>query len=105
MNFDQTEYQHVTGTEGAEAQLKAYNAAFRALGLRWQWDADTYRELLRIPAEMERIGTYLAMHQANMLNAYSKEFLAGLIHTTKQRCEEAAVEPAAPPPAGFDDVH
>lgn len=104
MNFDRAEYQRVAGADNAEASLKAYNAAFSMLGLRWQWDADTYRELLRIPEEMERIATYLATQQANLLAAYGKEFLSGLIYATKQRCQETAIQPAVAPDR-FDDVH
>lgn len=103
MNFDQAEHQHVAGADAAEASRKAYNAAFSTLGLRWQWDADTYRELLRIPEEMERIGTYLVTQQANLLAAYGKEFLSGLIYATKQHCQETAIEPVAAPER-FDDV-
>jgi len=104
MNFDHTEHQHVASANGADDPLQAYNAAFRALGLRWQWDADTYRELLRIPEEMQRIGTYLVEHQANLLSAYGTEFLSGLIYATKQRFQGTATEPAAAPDQ-FDDVH
>jgi hypothetical protein len=103
MNFDQVEYQHVSGADATETQRNAYNAAFRALGFHWQWDADTYRDLMRIPEEMERIGTYLVRHQTNLLSAYAQEFLSGLIIATKQRCEDCASEVTAAP-APFDDV-
>jgi hypothetical protein len=104
MNFDHAEHQRAAGADYAEAHRKAYNAAFSMLGLRWQWDADTYRELLRIPEEMERIGTYLATQQANLLTAYGKEFLSGLIYAAKQRCQDAVIESDTAPDR-FDDVH
>lgn len=103
MNFDQTEHQHIASANSGDDALQAYNAAFRALGLGWQWDADTYRNLLRIPEEMERIGTYLVTQQANLLTAYGKEFLSSLIYATKQHCEEGTTETAALP-SRFDDV-
>ena len=104
MNFHQAENQRVACANSGDDTRQAYNAAFRALGLRWQWDADTYRELLRIPEEMQRIGTYLAMQQPNLLAAYGQEFLSGLIYATKLRCQESTTEPAAAPDR-FDDVH
>jgi hypothetical protein len=104
MHFDRSEYQHVACTDHAEIERNAYNAAFRELGLRWHWDADTYQELRRLPEEMQRIGAYLQSHQSNLLRAYGSEFLSALIYATKSQCQMAANR-IAPLDNGFDDVH
>jgi hypothetical protein len=104
MQFSQTEIQHVAFADRAEIERNAYNAAFCELGLRWRWDSDAYRELLRIPDEMQRISAYLQTHQSNLLRAYGTDFLGTLIHATKQRCQDAA-DPFAPAGNAFDDVH
>lgn len=103
MQLSQAEHHQVAFTASAEADRKAYNAAFRELGLPWRWDADTFQDLLRIPGEIERISAYLETRQANLLSAYETEFLSGLIYATKQRCHEAAND-FAPTAAPFDDV-
>jgi HAD superfamily hydrolase (TIGR01509 family) len=40
----------------------AFNRAFRDRGLRWDWDAQTYGELLQITGGRERIAHYAALH-------------------------------------------
>lgn len=51
----------VDGTlaETEDAHRAAFNAAFRADGLGWQWDVPLYRELLRVAGGKERIAHYL----------------------------------------------
>jgi hypothetical protein len=69
----------------AERDRSAFNAAFRELGLRWQWDAPTYDALVAHPCERERLRRYLAQEQAHLLRAYDAEFLADAILDAKQR--------------------
>ena len=50
----------VDGTlaETEEEHRRAFNAAFRAFGLPWQWNTKTYRELLAIGGGRERLETF-----------------------------------------------
>lgn len=67
-----------------DAERQAYNAAFHALGLRWHWDAPTYRRLLeRSPSARERLRLYLESEQAHLLRAYDTGFLIGAIEAHK----------------------
>lgn len=78
------------GAVDADAiHVDAFNAAFRELGLRWQWGVDTYRSLLGIPEERERIRAYLETRQPHLLRAYEADFLIDLIQATKARCYSA----------------
>lgn len=73
---------HTSAHDDAERQ--AYNAAFHALGLRWHWDAPTYRRLLeRSPSARERLRLYLESDQAHLLKAYDAAFLVGAIEAHK----------------------
>jgi hypothetical protein len=67
-----------------EAERHAYNAAFGELELSWRWDAQTYRELLGIAAEKDRIRAYIQRHQAHLLRAYDVAFLCELIYAKKR---------------------
>jgi hypothetical protein len=69
---------------GQEAERHAYNAAFSELELSWRWDARTYRELLGIAAEKDRIRAYIQRHQAHLLRAYDVGFLCDLIYEKKR---------------------
>jgi len=40
----------------------AFNAAFRDLGLEWDWDEALYGQLLRVPGGRERIAHYIERH-------------------------------------------
>jgi hypothetical protein len=70
----------------AEYQRNAYNAAFYELGLKWHWDAETYRAFSPEQDEKERIRFYLENHQAHLLSAYDADFLIEAIESTKKRC-------------------
>lgn len=70
-------------TAAEERELNAYNAAFWQLGLRWRWDATTYRELARVPQERERIRLYVERHQPHLLKAYDLDFLCEMIASRK----------------------
>jgi len=67
-----------------EADRHAYNAAFSELELSWRWDAQTYRELLGMAAEKDRIRAYIQRHQAHLLRAYDVAFLCELIYAKKR---------------------
>lgn len=74
-----------------DTHLSAYNGAFWDLGFRWQWDADTYRDLCNVPGEKERIRTYVEHHQPHLIKAYDLDFLIDLIHANKTRRHAAIV--------------
>ena len=46
--------------ETSDMQRDAFNEAFREAGLDWNWDRETYRELLRKPGGLSRIERYAA---------------------------------------------
>ncbi|MBM3358633.1 MAG: hypothetical protein FJY54_13020 [Betaproteobacteria bacterium] len=69
--------------EAEDSERRAYNAAFWQLGFSWRWDAETYRELAKIPHEKERIRAYLERHQPHLLRAYNVEFLCEMIRARK----------------------
>jgi hypothetical protein len=72
-----------------ERERNAYNAAFWQLGLHWQWDAATYRELAAISQEKERIRAYVERHQPHLLKAYDLDFLCEVIAARKANPEVA----------------
>lgn len=66
-----------------EAHRRAFNAAFRAHGLNWCWNAELYSDLLRVTGGKERIGHYI---DRLALEAAEKERLVRcvpMIHGTK----------------------
>ncbi len=66
-----------------EAHRQAFNAAFLAHGLGWEWSAEEYGELLGVTGGKERIGKYL---DALPLPAGDREALrrlVPLVHRTK----------------------
>src|SRR6266568_528002 len=54
---------------------RIFNAAFCRLSLKWHRDPDTYRDLLHIADEKDRIRTYLKMRQRPLLDAYDPALL------------------------------
>lgn len=60
----------VDGTlaETEEAHRAAFNAAFAAAGLGWNWGVDDYRELLKTTGGKERIAAYQASLPAPVLS-------------------------------------
>jgi HAD superfamily hydrolase (TIGR01509 family) len=54
----------VDGTlaETEELHRQAFNAAFRACGLTWNWDRALYRELLKTTGGKERMRAFMARH-------------------------------------------
>lgn len=71
--------------DAEEIHLSAYNAAFYELGLRWHWDAETYRNLCRHAANDDAVRVYLETEQPHLLKAYDVEFLSHAIENTKRR--------------------
>ena len=72
------------------AELQAWNCAFSELELPWQWDAQTYRELLRAAGERDCVSTYVERDQAHLLRVYETAFLRDLVLSTKARWQGAA---------------
>ena len=82
-------------TESEARERDAFNAAFRELGLRWYWDAATFRVLASIADDGERIRTYLETREAHLLKAYDAAFLVEAVRSAKGRATqgpEIAVE-------------
>jgi hypothetical protein len=71
----------------------AFNAAFSELQLRWHWDSDTYRDLMPLPTEKERIRIYLETRQPHALSAFDPEFLVDAIHAAKARWYQVMARP------------
>ena len=78
-------------TDADEIHRNAFNAAFCELGLRWHWDVNTYRDLLRISVEKDRIRVYLETQQPHLLRAYDADFLSDAIQVAKARCYDAMI--------------
>jgi HAD superfamily hydrolase (TIGR01509 family) len=59
----------VDGTlaETEEVHRKAFNAAFAAFGLRWNWEGPLYKQLLQVTGGKERILNYLSNWHAEDL--------------------------------------
>lgn len=72
----------------ADVELHAYNAAFYELGLRWHWDAETFRRLQSIPLRRDRVRIYLETHQSHLLKAYDAEFLADAIESKRSQFQK-----------------
>ena len=62
-----------------EAHLPAFNNAFRVVGINWNWDVDTYIELLTINGGKNRIAYYSKYN-----NDYFSKDLITRIHEEKQ---------------------
>ncbi|EQD60882.1 HAD family hydrolase [mine drainage metagenome] len=61
----------------------AFNRAFAALDLPWQWDDATYGALLRVAGGYERLLSFLAGQSDAPLIATEREALARAIHQRK----------------------
>lgn len=77
--------------EADDTHRCAYNGAFWDIGFKWQWDADTYRELCRMPEERARLRAYVERHQPHLFRAYDPDFLIDLILANKIRRYQAIV--------------
>lgn len=75
----------------------AFNAAFKELGLDWEWDVELYGELLAITGGKERIRHYLEKYAPAELNrAELDSWIAGL-HKAKTRHYVALLERGGTP--------
>jgi hypothetical protein len=70
-----------------DLQLKAYNAVFSELGLRFRWNAATMDWLAGLDCDTEeaRIAMYLETSQPHLLAAYDIDFLSHLIYSMKSK--------------------
>jgi len=66
-----------------ETQLRAYNAAFAELGLRFRWDNEMFAWLCGIECEKARVARYIEEYHAHLLKAYDADFLSQLIFDKK----------------------
>ena len=73
---------HITDLKPAdEAALNTYNSAFAALDIDWQWDADTYQELVADGGEPVRV--FVERHRPHLLRAYGIDCLVNAIESTR----------------------
>jgi hypothetical protein len=68
----------------SEAHRHAYNAAFHALDLNWQWDGATFAGLQRYGRAGVR--AWIESEQPHLLKAYAVDFLVDAIEATKAQC-------------------
>ena len=74
-----------------EAHRQAFNAAFLAHSLPWEWSPELYGELLAVTGGKERIGKYLESLPLSRPEKESLRRLVPLVHSTKtQRFAEFA---------------
>jgi hypothetical protein len=83
----------VVESDGDARERDAFNAAFRELGLRWHWDAATFRDLKDIADDGERIRTYLETRAPHLLKAYDAAFLADAVRAVKDERAHAYAGP------------
>jgi hypothetical protein len=70
------------------AELEAYNHAFTELELPWRWDADIFRDLLRVAADRDFVGAYVERNRPHLLRVYEKAFLRDLVLSAKDRYQQ-----------------
>lgn len=68
-----------------DADLAAFNAAFRSLDLDWHWDRDVYRHLPHRGDDRETLGAWLRDHRPHLLTVYDVAFLCDAVLAAKQR--------------------
>lgn len=78
----------VASTE--DPDLAAFNAAFDALDLDWQWDLALYRSLPHDGDERTTLSAYLRVHRPHLLKVYDLTFLCDAILAAKKRHRSAA---------------
>lgn len=79
-----------TVAETSELQRKAFNDAFEAHGLDWNWSQDEYRDLLRESGGESRIAAYAENR--------GEEVDAGAVYETKSDLFRQALADAGPAP-------
>jgi hypothetical protein len=86
-------------TDGtSEAHRHAYNAAFHALDLNWQWDPATFADVQRYGRA--GVQSWIEIEQPHLLKAYAAGFLVDAIESTKARCLGAYEREASTQSAG-----
>ena len=68
-----------------ETHRQAFNAAFLAYQLRWEWSRREYAELLRTSGGKERIAVYIDSLAATPQEKARLKGMVPLIHETKTR--------------------
>jgi hypothetical protein len=71
------------------ADRQALNRCFWDLGLRFQWDEDTWAVLSGMKDVREQLAYYLSRHQPHLLAVYDLDFLSRLI---EERLASPALE-------------
>jgi hypothetical protein len=66
-------------TAEAEAERRALNRAFRAMGLAWYWEVGDYRELQDSGDTAARVRRYVETRHAALLTAYDGDFLGRMV--------------------------
>jgi HAD superfamily hydrolase (TIGR01509 family) len=66
-----------------DGHLVAFNAAFKELGLGWQWDEGLYADLLKVAGGKERLAYFIAHYFPPMPTGISPEELIAAIHASK----------------------
>lgn len=69
-----------TIAETSDIQRQAFNKAFQAAGLDWDWNAETYRDLLKLNGGQTRIRAY---RDANSVNAEVTDTAIADLHQAK----------------------
>jgi HAD superfamily hydrolase (TIGR01509 family) len=69
-----------TIAETSDIQRQAFNAAFAAAGLNWDWSIDVYRDLLKINGGQNRIRAY---RDADPARAHVSDAIIPALHAAK----------------------
>ena len=69
-----------TIAETSDIQRQAFNKAFQAAGLDWNWNAETYRDLLKLNGGQTRIRAY---RDANLANVEIADAAIADLHQAK----------------------
>ena len=87
-----------TVADTSEMQRQAYNDAFRAHGLSWQWDRDDYRAMLDSSGGQSRVAGYAA--------ARGEDVDAKAVHETKSKIfqENVATATLTPRPGVLEVI-
>lgn len=93
MNIDLSSYElflfdvdgTIAETEGL-GHLPAFNAAFEKHAIPWRWDAQVYRELLKITGGFERLKSYRSAQEVNPGNdKFPSDELLKNVHLSKNQ--------------------
>jgi len=82
-----------------EAERRAFNRAFRELGLSWYWEVADYRELVPAGDASVRVQRYVETRQPGLLAAYDASFLAQVVNDIVMRMHSEYSQSAVAPQA------